>query len=92
MPLKDEDDIVDKVIGNPAFEQMYGYYIFFRRAAIPILLFLIGLFTYTILESLGLPHDTNLIISFMVVGILLGPLINSERYLGAIMSRRKPRK
>ncbi|SVA45770.1 uncharacterized protein METZ01_LOCUS98624, partial [marine metagenome] len=45
----EEPEFLDRVIGNPAFDQMGGYHIFFRRAAIPILLFVIGLFTYTVL-------------------------------------------
>ena len=52
MPAGDEDNIVDKAIGNPAFDQLFGYHIFFRRAAIPVLLFLIGILSYTMLESL----------------------------------------
>ena len=89
MPLKDEDDIVDKVIGNPAFEQMYGYYIFFRRAAIPVILFLLGLFSYTLIDSLfSIGSDTNLTISFVIVGLSLGPILNLERYIGVLLSKK----
>ncbi len=89
MPSGDDDNIVDKAISNPAFDQMFGYYIFFRRVAIPIFLFILGLFTYTILESFSVSQDTSLIISFMIVGLSLGPVMNSERYLGLILSKRK---
>jgi len=89
MPPEDDDNLVDKAISNPAFDQMFGYYIFFRRVAIPIFLFILGLFTYTILESFSFSRDTSLIISFMIVGLSLGPVMNSERYLGLILSRRK---
>ncbi len=50
MAPREDETIVDKAIGNPAFDQMFGYHIFFRRAAIPVLLFLIGLLSYTIFD------------------------------------------
>jgi|TARA_B100000959_G_scaffold9332_1_gene9435 hypothetical protein len=84
---KNGPELVDKVIGNPAFEQLGGYHIFFRRAAIPLLLFVIGLLTYTILDRF-LSHQTNLIISFVVVGLSLGPILNLERYFGILRSRK----
>ena len=75
MPSRDEDNIVDKAIGNPAFDQLFGYHIFFRRAAIPVILFLLGLFSYTLIDSLfSISSDTNLTISFVIVGLsLLAP-------------------
>tara|TARA_Y100000588_G_scaffold342801_1_gene387861 strand:+ start:161 stop:427 length:267 start_codon:yes stop_codon:yes gene_type:complete len=88
MPPGNDEDIVDKVIGNPAFDQLYGYHIFFRRAAIPILLFIIGLFTYTVLDQF-LSHQASLTASFVVAGLLLGPVLNLERYFGVVMSRKK---
>ena len=88
MPPSNDEDIVDKVIGNPAFDQLYGYHIFFRRAAIPIFLFIMGLFTYAILDGF-LSHQTSLTISFVVAGLSLGPILNLERYFGVVMSRRK---
>ena len=45
MSSGDKENIVDKAIGTPAFDQLFGYHIFFRRAAIPVMLFLIGLFS-----------------------------------------------
>ena len=82
MPAGDEDNIVDKAIGNPAFDQLFGYHIFFRRAAIPVLLFLIGILSYTMLESLfNFSSDTTLTISFVIVGLSLGPILNLERYI-----------
>lgn len=83
----DEENIVDKVIGNPAFDQMFGYHIFFRRAAIPVILFLIGLLTYTIFDSF-FTSGTTLTLAFVVVGLFLGPILNLERYLGLLMSRK----
>ena len=87
MPPKEDDTIVDKVIGNPAFDQMFGYHIFFRRAAIPVLLFLIGLLSYTLFDSF-LSSQNNLTLSFVIVGLSLGPILNLERYMGSILSKK----
>ena len=89
MPSRDEDNIVDKAIGNPAFDQLFGYHIFFRRAAIPVILFLLGLFSYTLIDSLfSMSSDTNLTISFVIVGLSLGPILNMERYIGVLLSKK----
>ena len=89
MPARDEENIVDKAIGNPAFDQLFGYRIFFRRAAIPVLLFLLGLLSYTIIDSLfTFSSDTTLTISFVIVGLSLGPILNLERYMGVLLSRK----
>ena len=89
MPARDEENIVDKAIGNPAFDQLFGYHIFFRRAAIPVLLFLLGLLSYTMIDSLfTFSSDTILTISFVIVGLSLGPILNLERYLGVLLSRK----
>ena len=89
MPARDEENIVDKAIGNPAFDQLFGYHIFFRRAAIPVLLSLLGLLSYTIIDSLfTFSSDTILTISFVIVGLSLGPILNLERYLGVLLSRK----
>ena len=89
MPSRDEDNIVDKAIGNPAFDQLFGYHIFFRRAAIPVILFMLGLFSYTLIDSLfSITSDTNLTISFVIVGLSLGPILNLERYIGVLLSKK----
>ena len=89
MPSRDEDNIVDKAIGNPAFDQLFGYHIFFRRAAIPVILFLLGLFSYTLIDSLfSISSDTNLTISFVIVGLSLGPILNLERYIVVLLSKK----
>ena len=88
MPEEDSPEVVDQLLGNPAFDQLGGYHIFFRRAAIPILLFLIGLLTYTLLDSI-LPHQINIVVSFVVVGLSVGPILNLERYYGTILSRKR---
>jgi len=87
MTTREDETIVDKAIGNPAFDQMFGYHIFFRRAAIPVLLFLIGLLAYTIFDSF-LSSQNTLTLSFIVVGLSLGPILNLERYMGALLSRK----
>ena len=87
MPPQEDDTIVDKAIGNPAFDQMFGYHIFFRRAAIPVTLFLIGLLTYTLVEPY-FSSDTSLTISFVLAGLSLGPILNIERYVGFLLSRK----
>ena len=89
MRYRDDDNIVDKAIGNPAFDQLFGYHIFFRRAAIPVILFLLGLFSYTLIDSLfSISSDTNLTISFVIVGLSLGPILNLERYIGVLLSKK----
>ena len=66
---------------------MFGYHIFFRRAAIPVTLFIIGLLTYTLVEPY-FSSDTSLTIAFVLVGISLGPILSLERYVGIILSRK----
>ena len=89
MSSRDKENIVDKAIGNPAFDQLFGYHIFFRRAAIPVILFLLGLFSYTLIDSLfSMSSDTNLTISFVIVGLSLGPILNLERYIGVLLSKK----
>ena len=87
MSAEEEETIVDKAIGNPALDQMFGYHIFFRRAAIPVTLFIIGLLTYTLVEPY-FSSDTSLTIAFVLVGISLGPILSLERYVGIILSRK----
>jgi hypothetical protein len=87
MSTSDRETIVDKAIGNPAFDQMFGYHIFFRRAAIPVLLFLIGLLSYTLFDSF-LSSQNNLTLSFVIVGLSLGPILNLERYMGTVLSKK----
>ena len=89
MSSRDKENIVDKAIGNPAFDQLYGYHIFFRRAAIPVILFLIGLLSYTLIDSLfSISSDTNLTISLVIVGLSLGPILTLERYMGVLLSKK----
>ena len=81
MSSRDKENIVDKAIGNPAFDQLFGYHIFFRRAAIPVMLFLIGIFSYSLIDAL-------FTISFVIVGLSLGPILNLERYMGFLLSKK----
>ena len=87
MSAKDRETLVDKAIGNPAFDQMFGYHIFFRRAAIPVTLFLIGLLPYTLVDPY-FSSDSSLTISFVLAGLSLGPILNLERYVGMRLSRK----
>ena len=89
MSSRDKENIVDKAIGNPAFDQLFGYHIFFRRAAIPVMLFLIGIFSYSLIDALfNISSDTNLTISFVIVGLSLGPILKLERYMGFLLSKK----
>ena len=88
MNRDDSNKLIDKVISNPSYDRMGGYHIFFRRVAIPLLLFIIGLLIYSILENF-LPHDSNIIITSIIVGLSLGPILNFERYYGLIRSIKK---
>ncbi len=88
MPEDEAPELVDQVIGNPSFDRLGGYYIFFRRAAIPLFLFIIGLFTYTVLQSLT-SNQNALVLSFIVVGLTLGPISNLERYYGILMAKKR---
>ena len=45
------DDLIDRMIENPAYDQMGGYQIFLRRFAIPVIMILIALFIYTSLDE-----------------------------------------
>tara|TARA_B100000085_G_scaffold124171_1_gene112985 strand:+ start:530 stop:796 length:267 start_codon:yes stop_codon:yes gene_type:complete len=88
MKREDSTELIDKVISNPSFDRMGGYHIFFRRVAIPLLLFIIGLLIYSILENF-LTHDTNIILTCIIVGLSIGPILNLERYYGMIRSNGK---
>ena len=88
MNRHDSNELIDKVISNPSFDRMGGYHIFFRGVAIHLLLFISGLLIYSILENF-LPHDKNIILTCIIVGLSLGPILNLERYYGMIRSNGK---
>ena len=72
--------MLDDAIDNPAFELLGGYHLFLRRFLIPIILAILFLFIFDL--------SGNLIISAIITGLCIGPIINLERYL-AIMKQRK---
>ena len=45
------EDLIDRMIENPAYDQMGGYQIFLRRFAIPVIMILIAPFIYTSLDE-----------------------------------------
>ena len=81
------DDMIDRIIDNPAYDQMGGYQIFLRRFAIPVIMILISLFVYTTLDQY-IGSSWNLVITSVVTGSSLGPILAAERYL-AIRNNKK---
>ena len=81
------DDMIDRIIDNPAYDQMGGYQIFSRRFAIPVIMILIALFVYTTLDQY-ISSSWNLVITSIVTGSSLGPILAAERYL-AIRNNKK---
>ena len=81
------DDMIDRIIDNPAYDQMGGYQIFLRRFAIPVIMILIALFVYTTLDQ-HISSSWNLVITSIVPGSSLGPILAAERYL-AIRNNKK---
>ena len=66
-------DIVDNAIDNPAFEMLGGYHIFLRRLLIPLLLLILALILYDL--------TNNKIITAVLTGLALGPIVNLERFV-----------
>lgn len=81
------DDMIDRMIDNPAYDQMGGYQIFLRRFAIPVIMILISLFVYTTLDQY-VGSSWNLVITSIVTGSSLGPILAAEKYL-AIRNAKK---
>tara|TARA_B110000003_G_scaffold71719_1_gene73025 strand:- start:1493 stop:1741 length:249 start_codon:yes stop_codon:yes gene_type:complete len=73
-------DIIDNAIDNPAFEMFGGYHIFLRRLLIPLLLLILALIIYDL--------TNNKIITAVLTGLSLGPIVNLERFV----AERKIRK
>tara|TARA_B100000614_G_scaffold57003_1_gene50107 strand:- start:32556 stop:32825 length:270 start_codon:yes stop_codon:yes gene_type:complete len=74
------EDLIDRMIENPAYDQMGGYQIFLRRFAIPVIMILIALFIYTSLDEY-VSSSWNLVITSIITGSSLGPILAAERYL-----------
>ena len=75
------DEMVDRVIDNPAYDMFGGYHLFLRRVTIPIILILIAMMVYTFLSGY-LSDDLSLILTAMVTGLSIGPIFGLERYFG----------
>ena len=71
------EDLIDRMIENPAYDQMGGYQIFLRRFAIPVIMILIALFIYTSLDEY-VSSSWNLVITSVITGSSLGPILMRE--------------
>jgi len=80
-PKQGLEEMVDRVIDNPAYDMLGGYHMFLRRVAIPIILILIAMMVYTFLSEY-LSDDYNLILTALVTGLSVGPIFGLERYFG----------
>ena len=78
-PKQGLDDMVDRVLNNPAYDMLGGYHMFLRRVAIPILLILIFMIVYDFLLKY-LSSDLTLVLSALVTGLSVGPIIGIETY------------
>ena len=78
-PKQGIDQMVDRVIDNPAYDMFGGYHIFLRRVTIPILLILIFMIVYDFLLGY-LSGDLTLILSALITGLSVGPILGLERY------------
>ena len=78
-PKQGLDEMVDRVLNNPAYDMLGGYHMFLRRVAIPILLILIFMIVYDFLLKY-LSSDLTLILSALVTGLSVGPIIGLETY------------
>ena len=74
------EDLIDRMIENPAYDQMGGYQIFLRRFAIPVIMILIALFIYTSLDEY-VSSSWNLVITSIITGSSLGPIPVSYTHL-----------
>lgn len=78
-PKQGIDQMVDRVIDNPAYDMFGGYHMFLRRVTIPILLILIFMIVYDFLLRY-LSGDLTLILSALITGLSVGPILGLERY------------
>ncbi len=78
-PKQGLEEMVDRVIDNPAYDMLGGYHMFLRRVTIPILLILIFMIVYDVLLGY-LSSDLTLILSALVTGLSVGPIIGLEAY------------
>lgn len=86
-PKQGIDQMVDRVIDNPAYDMFGGYHIFLRRVTIPILLILIFMIVYDFLLRY-LSGDLTLILSALITGLSVGPILGLERYFAEHRQRK----
>ena len=86
-PKQGIDQMVDRVIDNPAYDMFGGYHMFLRRVTIPILLILIFMIVYDFLLGY-LSSDLTLILSALITGLSVGPILGLERYFAEIRQRK----
>jgi len=78
-PKQGLEEMVDRVLNNPAYDMLGGYHMFLRRVTIPILLILIFMIVYDFLLGY-LSSDLTLILSALVTGLSVGPIFGLETY------------
>ncbi|MEE2606924.1 MAG: hypothetical protein VX402_03800 [Candidatus Thermoplasmatota archaeon] len=86
-PKQGIDQMVDRVIDNPAYDMFGGYHMFLRRVTIPILLILIFMIVYDFLLRY-LSGDLTLILSALITGLSVGPILGLERYFAEHRQRK----
>ena len=73
------DEMVFCFLQKPAYDMLGGYHMFLRRVTIPILLILIFMIVYDFLLGY-LSSDLTLILSALVTGLSVGPILGIETY------------
>ena len=86
-PKQGIDQMVDRVIDNPAYEMFGGYHMFLRRVTLPLLLILIFMIVYDFLLRY-LSGDLTLILSALITGLSVGPILGLERYFAEHRQRK----
>ena len=86
-PKQGIDQMVARVIDNPAYDMFGGYHMFLRRVTIPILLILIFMIVYDFLLRY-LSGDLTLILSALITGLSVGPILGLERYFAEHRQRK----
>ena len=81
------EEMVDRAIDNPAYDMLGGYHMFLRRVTIPILLILIFMIVYDFLLRY-LSGDLTLILSALITGLSVGPILGLERYFAEHRQRK----
>ncbi len=78
-------DIVDKMMVDPANDLFGGYYPFIRRMVLPLVLILISIFIYDL-------SNGNMLVSAIVTGFSIGPVLILERIMIIYLIKQKDTK